>query len=178
MPSWTSIHSQKIKFFVRYCSLKNPVFWFVLRFPDHNSRTRFFAIMLFLQKVKKTTKEQTQWNIGIFILKKKSTSKWIRFYVDVDDIDFQFQYCSMLIHSCNTLGGIICTTRLDTSFIFLACLMSIVWFAAMCPASLEKHQLGAKATKMTTPALIIAAQLLYCSVQAEYFYSLAVQRNK
>ena len=39
-----------LKFFVRYCSLKNPAIWFFFRFLDHNSRTRFFANLLFLQK--------------------------------------------------------------------------------------------------------------------------------
>ena len=38
-----------VKFFVRYCGLKNPAFWFVLRFLDHNSRARF-ANMFFLKK--------------------------------------------------------------------------------------------------------------------------------
>ena len=49
-----------LKFFVRYCSLKNLVFWLVLRFLDHNSRTRFFANMLFLQKVKRTLEIRTE----------------------------------------------------------------------------------------------------------------------
>ena len=39
--------------FVRCSSLKNPAFWLALRFLDHNSRTRFFPNMLFLQKVKR-----------------------------------------------------------------------------------------------------------------------------
>ena len=42
-----------LKFFVRYCSLKNPAIWFFFRFLDHNSRTRFFANLLFLQKAQK-----------------------------------------------------------------------------------------------------------------------------
>ena len=40
--------------FVRYCSLKDPAFWIVLRFMDHNSRTRFSLNMSFLQKVKRS----------------------------------------------------------------------------------------------------------------------------
>ena len=36
-----------------YSKLKNPAFWLALRFLDHNSRTRFFPTMLFLEKVKK-----------------------------------------------------------------------------------------------------------------------------
>ena len=35
--------TSQLKVFVRYCSLKNLAFWFVLRFSDHKSRTRFFA---------------------------------------------------------------------------------------------------------------------------------------
>ena len=34
-------------------------------------------------------------------------------------------------------------------------------FATIYPASIEKHQLGAKATKMATPSHIIAVYLLY-----------------
>ena len=41
-----------LNLFVRYSSLKNPAFWLVQRFLDHNSRTRFFPKILFLQKVK------------------------------------------------------------------------------------------------------------------------------
>ena len=35
--------TSQLKVFVRYCSLKNLAFWFVLRFLDHKSRTRCFA---------------------------------------------------------------------------------------------------------------------------------------
>ena len=45
--------------FVRYCTLKNTAFWLVLRFLAHNSRTRFFPNVLFLQDV-------------IFVLKQKA----------------------------------------------------------------------------------------------------------
>ena len=42
-----------LNLFVRYCSLKNIAFWFVLRFLDCNSRTRSFLNMLFLPKVER-----------------------------------------------------------------------------------------------------------------------------
>lgn len=38
--------------FVRYCRLKNPVFWLVCRFLDHNTRIKFFSKTRFLQKVR------------------------------------------------------------------------------------------------------------------------------
>ena len=40
-----------LNLFVGYSSLKNPAFWLALRFLDHNSRTRSFTNMLFLQNV-------------------------------------------------------------------------------------------------------------------------------
>ena len=39
---------------------------------------------------------------------------------------------------------------------FLAYLMGIGWFAAIYPASLGKHQFGAKSTKITTSPLVLA----------------------
>ena len=39
--------------FVRYWSLKNPAVWLVKRFLHHNSRTRFFPGMMFVQKLKR-----------------------------------------------------------------------------------------------------------------------------
>ena len=42
-----------LKFFVRYFSFKIPQFSFVLSFLNHNSRTRIFVKILFLEKVKK-----------------------------------------------------------------------------------------------------------------------------
>ena len=53
---WNSSHIQKFNLIpkiVQYWSLKNPAFVLVLRFLDHNSRTRFFPNKLFLQKVKR-----------------------------------------------------------------------------------------------------------------------------
>ena len=50
-PLFTSKNSTST-FFLRYSSVKTPAFWLPLRFLDHNSRTRFFPNMLFLQKVK------------------------------------------------------------------------------------------------------------------------------
>ena len=35
--------------FVRYCSLKNPTFWLVKMFLNHNSRTRFFPNVFFTE---------------------------------------------------------------------------------------------------------------------------------
>ena len=49
--------------FVRYCSLKNPAFWLVLRFLAHNSRMTFFPNDLFLQDV-------------LFVLKQKAYLQW------------------------------------------------------------------------------------------------------
>ena len=43
-----------LKFFVRYCGLKNPAFWFVLRFLVHNSRARFLETCCFCKKYEKT----------------------------------------------------------------------------------------------------------------------------
>ena len=45
----TSCHN----LFLRYSSLKNPAFRLALRFLNHNSKTRFFQNMLFLQNVKR-----------------------------------------------------------------------------------------------------------------------------
>ena len=59
----------------------------------------------------------------------------------------------MVVISCKMLGEIICIIIPDT---FLACLMVIERFAAIYSASLKKHQLGAKVTKMATPPHIIA----------------------
>ena len=56
----------------------------------------------------------------------------------------------MVVLSCKTLGEIICITRPDTSFFRL--FDGHKGFTA----SIEKHQLGAKATKMGTPPHIIA----------------------
>ena len=42
-----------LKFFVRYCGLKNPAFWFVSRFFNHNSRTRFLQTFCFSKRYKK-----------------------------------------------------------------------------------------------------------------------------
>ena len=67
----------------------------------------------------------------------------------------------MVVLSYKTLGEIICITRPDTSFFGL--LDGHKWFTA----SIEKHQFGAKATKMGTPPLVIAVKLLYWDVQAE-----------
>ena len=83
----------------------------------------------------------------------------------------------MVVNSCKTLGGIICIKMPDTSFL-LACLKGIGWFAAVYHASFEKHQLGAKTTKMATHANLISVWLLHCCVKVENFYSLAVQGNK
>ena len=53
-PLVISINStSRLNSFMRYCSLKNPAFWFALTFLDHNSRTTFFPNTLFLQKVKR-----------------------------------------------------------------------------------------------------------------------------
>ena len=52
----------------------------------------------------------------------------------------------------------------------------IICFAAIYAASIEKHQLGAKAT-MTTPPHIIAVYLLYRDVQAENFLSGCVRKQ-
>ena len=41
--------------FVKYFSLNNTSFWLVLQFFDHNSRTRFFVVVPFLQEVRTTT---------------------------------------------------------------------------------------------------------------------------
>ena len=74
--SWTSSHIQnsasKLNLFGRYSNLKNLAFWLALRFSDHNSRTRFFPNMLFLQKVKKPL-ALSYWN------KKAYISEWIKF---------------------------------------------------------------------------------------------------
>ena len=57
MLSWTFNHIQNFNFipqvFVRYCGLKNPAFWFVLRFLVHNSRTRFLETCCFCKKYKR-----------------------------------------------------------------------------------------------------------------------------
>ena len=45
--------SSYVKFFLRYCGLKNPVFLFVLSFLDYNSRTRFLQTCCFSIKCKK-----------------------------------------------------------------------------------------------------------------------------
>ena len=39
---------------MRYCSLKNPAFWLVLRFFYHNSKTRFLPNISLLQKVERS----------------------------------------------------------------------------------------------------------------------------
>ena len=56
----------------------------------------------------------------------------------------------MVVLSCKTLGEVICITRPDTSFFGL--FDGHIRFTA----SIEKHQLGAKATKMGIPPHIIA----------------------
>ena len=54
-PLVISINStSRLNSFMRFCSLKNPAFWFALTFLDHNSRTKFFPNTLFLQKVKRS----------------------------------------------------------------------------------------------------------------------------
>ena len=65
----------------------------------------------------------------------------------------------MVVLSCEALGEIMSITRPDTSFFGLFDGHKL--FAAIYPASIEKHQLGAKATKMATPPHIIALLLLY-----------------
>ena len=76
MKNWTSY----LKFFVRYCSLKNPAFWFVFRFLDHNSRTRFLQTCCFCKKSKKHCKKsylngQENLTLGLFKPSKPSRSE-------------------------------------------------------------------------------------------------------
>ena len=59
--------SSYVKFFLRYCGLKNPVFLFVLSFLDYNSRTRFLQTCCFCIKCKKKTK-----NIGTLCSRRKA----------------------------------------------------------------------------------------------------------
>ena len=59
-------------FTLRYSSLKSPAFWLDLRFLNHNSRTRLFPNMLFLQIVKRLL-TLSRWTKKIYI------SEWIRF---------------------------------------------------------------------------------------------------
>ena len=58
-----------LNLFVRYSSLKNPAFWLVQRFLDHNWRTRFLPNILFLEKVKipLTLSYCTLWVDSLFI---------------------------------------------------------------------------------------------------------------
>ena len=62
--------------------------------------------------------------------------------------------CSMVVHYCKTLGGIM--SHKAWYKLFLARLMGIGWFAAIYSASLEKHQFGAKPTKMATSPHTVA----------------------
>ena len=51
--SYPKISFSFLNLFVKYSSLKNPAFWLVLRFLDHNWKTRFFSNIMFLEKVKR-----------------------------------------------------------------------------------------------------------------------------
>ena len=70
-----------LNLFARYSSLKNPAFWLVLTFLDHNSRTKFFPNNLLLQKVKRSL-TLSYWS------KTAYASEWIRSFYNPKNVFF------------------------------------------------------------------------------------------
>ena len=82
---------------MRYCGLKNPAFWFVLRFLVHNSRARFLETCCFCKKYKKTLAlcavvflwitllpKISILTLGTFKLSKPSPSEFMSFFLLYD----------------------------------------------------------------------------------------------